>query len=124
MVEAKETAAKALLLYNTTGERRPSDVIFRRIGTIKERNGRFRGVYKNLSVGTFATEELAQAALDKRIEQVANGIVFVSKKKESMKLSRSKKMVDSQVNLKKICRHLRFQVGSRGGNKKIYPRSL
>lgn len=78
----QETAAKALLLYNTTGERRPSDVIFRRIGTIKERNGRFRGVYQNLSVGTFATEELAQAALDKRIEQVANGVVFVPKKRK------------------------------------------
>lgn len=78
----QETAAKALLLYNTTGERRPSDVIFRRIGTIKERNGRFRGVYQNLSVGTFATEELAQTALDKRIEQVANGVVFVPKKRK------------------------------------------
>jgi len=53
-------------LYNTTGERRPSDVVFRRIGTIKERNGRFRGVYQHLSVGTFATEELAQTALDKQ----------------------------------------------------------
>lgn len=78
----KETAAKALLLYNTTGERRPSDVMFRRIGSIEERNGRFRGVYQNLSVGTFATKELAQAALDKRIEQVANGVVFVPKKRK------------------------------------------
>ena len=64
----KEKAEEALDLYNTTGERMPSDIETRRKGTgtiTKRKSGRFIAVYKRKSIGTFGTEADAEAALEK-----------------------------------------------------------
>ena len=69
----RETAAKALHLYNTTGVRLQSDVKMRKSGTgtiAQQSNGRFTGSYykcgRRVSAGTYDTYEEAEAAIRNR----------------------------------------------------------
>lgn len=62
----KEKSEEALDLYNTTGERMPSDVKTRRRGTgsiSTSKSGQFEAKFKGKYIGTFDTSEKAEEAL-------------------------------------------------------------
>jgi hypothetical protein len=77
----EEKAFKALDLFNTTGVKTCSDMTRRKpeTGCIRNtKNGKFKGEYRGLSVGTFDTYDGVIKALDERIERISNGEVFTT----------------------------------------------
>jgi group I intron endonuclease len=80
----EEKACLALELYNKKGECMPSDMKRRRRnpgnGSIRKlKNGRVAAAYQNIRIGTFESEEEANAAIQKRKKDISNGEVFTIK---------------------------------------------
>jgi group I intron endonuclease len=79
----KEKAVKALELYNETGRCMPSETTYRKKGTgciLKKKGGRFAATYQDIRIGTFSSEEEANAAIKKRKKDISEGSMFVQKK--------------------------------------------